>query len=91
MRFPFVVSLALAVLPHSVWAQAHTVREVDPCVRVRALPNTNAEERACLTTGTGVMVIGSEPFWREITFDPNGRGWMAKKFLPMCWPNGRTS
>ncbi len=78
---PWLLAVVVVAHPTIVQAQAHTVRQVDDCVNVRDDHDTDANIVGCLATGTAVEVIDSVPFWREITFAPNGRGWMAKKFL----------
>jgi beta-lactamase superfamily II metal-dependent hydrolase len=52
-----------------------------PCLNVRATNSTSSTSIACLIPGTEVIVVGSAPFWREITFGNNQRGWVAKKFI----------
>ncbi len=78
---PWLLAAVVIAHPTILQGQAHTVREVDDCVNVRDDHDTDANIVGCLATGTAVDVIDSVPFWREVTFHPNGRGWMAKKFL----------
>lgn len=54
---------------------------VSTCLNVRSDHNTDAEEVACIEPGTRVKVVNTVPFWREIIFGNNQRGWVAKKFI----------
>jgi hypothetical protein len=70
----------------SFWAVAqnepYRVRNnVAPCLNVRANPQTDAKNIDCLTPGTTVTVVNSVPFWREIVYGNNRRGWVAKKYI----------
>lgn len=60
------------------------------CLNVREDHDTNATSIACLSAGTQVRVIGVVPFWREIAFGENLRGWVAKKFIEPAAPNDTT-
>lgn len=62
--------------------ESYVVRNtVTPCVNVRTDHFTDAASIACLVPGTQVMVVSSVPFWREIIFGNNQRGWVAKKYI----------
>lgn len=77
-----VVWLALLVANDLFAEEAFVVRDsVVDCVNVRDDHNTNAPIQTCLPGGTPVTVINSEPFWREITYNPNRQGWIAKRFI----------
>ena len=80
-----VVSLILLLASSCAFAQLsepHAVRDtVIGCVNVRDNPVSTASLEACLGAGALVTVVDEVPFWREITFDSNGRGWIAKKFI----------
>jgi competence protein ComEC len=52
-----------------------------PCLNVRSEPSTDATSIECLNPGTLVTVINSVPFWREIKFENNQTGWVAKKYI----------
>lgn len=54
---------------------------VSTCLNVRSDHDTEADEIACLSPGTSVKVVNTVPFWREIIFGNNQRGWVAKKFI----------
>ncbi len=92
LLFPTLPLALLSLLWATVAAAQptpHVVRQVSGCVQVRADHTTASDERACLTTGTPVMVVGTAPYWREITFDPNGTGWIAKKYIEPSAAPGR--
>ena len=62
--------------------EAYIIRNtVTGCVNVRSTHDINAGVVGCLDAGTPVTVIGTVPFWREIRFGNNKRGWIAKKFI----------
>jgi competence protein ComEC len=62
--------------------EAYIIRStVTGCVNVRSNHDIDASIIACLAAGTPVTVTGAEPFWREIRFGNNKRGWIAKKFI----------
>lgn len=62
--------------------EAYVIRStVTGCVNVRSTHDIDAGIIACLDAGTPITVIGTEPFWREIRFGNNKRGWIAKKFI----------
>jgi len=69
-------------------SEPHSVRDsVTGCINVRTDHSTDSTVVACLPAGTAVTVIDEAPFWREITFDPSGQGWIAKKFIvPVAVP-----
>lgn len=87
-------AIALFIVP-TVWAQTpapYVVSStVNNCLSVRSDHATSAATVACLPAGTPVTVIASAPFWREISFGINQRGWAAKKYLePIVAPIGPT-
>lgn len=62
--------------------ESYVVRgNLKPCLNVRTDHRTEAASLACLIPGTIVTVVGSVPFWREILFGNNQRGWVAKKYI----------
>jgi hypothetical protein len=75
----------LLLLAGPVFAQMshpYVVRDsVSNCVNVRLGHSDGTPSIACLVTGTLVTVIGVVPYWREITFGADSRGWVAKKFI----------
>jgi competence protein ComEC len=79
-----ILTVCLLLISPKLFAQnePYVVRgTVTPCVNVRTDHSTNAPSIACLVPGTRVMVVGSAPFWREIVFGNNQRGWVAKKYI----------
>lgn len=71
-----------ASLTLSAQTDQYIVRaSASPCLNVRSEASTDADQVACLTPGTKVTVVSTVPFWREITFGNNQRGWVAKKFI----------
>lgn len=70
----------------------YVVRDnASPCLNVRTDHVTTATSIDCLPPGTEVTVVDSAPFWREILFGNNQRGWVAKKYiepLPDAVPPG---
>lgn len=70
--------------PLLLTAQDETYRiktNAGSCLKVRIEPNSEATSPTCLPPGTIVTVIGSVPFWREIIYGNNERGWVAKKYI----------
>jgi competence protein ComEC len=70
----------------SFWAigqnEPYRVRNnVAPCLNVRATPQSGATSIDCLVPGTMITVVNSVPFWREIIYGNNRRGWVAKKYI----------
>ena len=77
--FLLLFSISIAIFSQG---EPYIVRNnVTECVFVRKTPNINSASTACLTAGTQVTVIGTVPFWREIKFGNNKKGWIAKKFI----------
>lgn len=85
MRFTaYILTVCLLIISPIAFAQnePYVVRStVTPCVNVRTDHSTDANSIACLVPGTQVTVVGSVPFWREIVFGNNQRGWVAKKYI----------
>ena len=61
--------------------EPYRVRQVDGCVNVRPQPHVDDAAFACLGSGTEMTVIGTQPYWREITLSDGRQGWIAKKFI----------
>lgn len=61
--------------------EPYVVKSESTCVFVRSDHDINSTAKDCLNPGTPVTVIGSFPFWREIRYDNNKHGWIAKKFI----------
>ncbi len=59
---------------------------VTSCLNVRVDHSTEARTIACITRGTPITVVGSVPFWHEISFGNDQRGWVAKKFIEPVEP-----
>jgi competence protein ComEC len=58
-----------------------TVRpDAEPCLRLRASPQAQAQTLGCLAPGTVVEVLEQAPYWRKVRAGER-RGWVAKKFL----------
>lgn len=73
----FLAGSAFAQMSHP-----HVVRDsVSNCVNVRLGHDDGTSSIACLVAGAPVTVIGVMPYWREITFGTDSRGWIAKKFI----------
>jgi competence protein ComEC len=83
----FKIILIAYLLTFSTFAigqlnEPYVVRSsVSTCLNVRDDHDDEATSIACLTAGTPVIVVGSFPYWREITFGNNQRGWVAKKYI----------
>jgi len=81
-KFILITSMLILSLISFGQNEAYIIRNtVTGCVNVRSTHDINASLIACLDAGTPVTVIGTEPFWREIRFGNNKRGWIAKKFI----------
>lgn len=60
-----------------------TVRpEADPCLNLRASPQSSAAVVACIEPGTRVEVLEQAPYWRKVR-TASREGWAAKKFLEL--------
>lgn len=75
-----VVATSIAAEPIDP-SEPYRVREVDGCVNVRPQPNVDSTALACLGSGAEVVVIATEPYWREIILSDGRQGWIAKKFI----------
>ena len=74
--------LLILFIPPFIFAQPYKIRDdVTTCVTVRNDHVTTSKDIACLGAGTTVEVLSSIPFWREIKFNTNKTGWIAKKYL----------
>jgi len=82
MRLKLALTVLLLVTCFESFGQVnYQVRDsVQDCVNVRAESNSSSAIVGCLSANTHVTVIGSVPFWREITFN-GSQGWIAKKFI----------
>ena len=56
----------------------------DPCLNIRARPESSAPSLTCLTPGARVDAVGVAPFWREVRLADGRTGWAAKKFLEVA-------
>ena len=91
-----IYQIAFLVLILSVWpcSQAlgqlpasYAVRStVTDCLNVRPIPNTSVEPITCLLPGTPVTVLSAVPYWRQIAYDTNDTGWVAKKYIEPTTP-----
>lgn len=81
VRGLFFTTCALASVAWAQLSEPHVIRSDGGCINVRPQPDTSTSPTACLAPGTSVVVVAAIPFWREITFGNNERGWAAKKFL----------
>lgn len=74
--------LTIVLIAECQVSEPYIVRSsASPCLNVREDHNTDAASVACIVPGTPVTVVASVPFWREIIFGNNERGWVAKKFI----------
>ncbi len=80
-RIAFIAALLASQCSWSQLSESYLLSSSGGCVNVRPQPETSSTPTACLPTGTAVTVVSVIPFWREITFGNNQRGWTAKKFL----------
>ena len=63
----------------------YVVREsAQPCLRLRAQPDTDAERIACLAPGTRVTELESIPYWRRVRLADAREGWVAKLYLEIA-------
>jgi competence protein ComEC len=82
MRRTSIVLIALAFPAFAQISQPYVVRDsVSNCVNVRVDHDDSSSSIACLVARTPVTVIDAVPYWREITFGTDSRGWIAKKFI----------
>lgn len=79
------VSIVLIAFSFPAFAQnfpPYVVRDsVSNCVNVRVDYDDSSSSIACLVAGTPVTVVDVIPYWREITFGTESRGWIARKFI----------
>src|SRR5687767_1950886 len=76
------ITLLLAFPAFAQLSEPYVVRaSVSGCIHVRVDHNEQAMSIDCLSANTPVTVIDVAPYWREITFGVNKRGWIAKKFI----------
>jgi len=70
MRLKLALTILLLVTCFESFGQVnYQVRDsVQDCVNVRTESNSSSAIVGCLSANTHVTVIGSVPFWREITF-----------------------
>jgi competence protein ComEC len=83
LRKPWLLFCSI-LFPLFLAAQVESYRirtNAGSCLKVRTEPNTEAASPICLPAGTIVTVTGSVPFWREITYGDNQRGWVAKMYI----------
>jgi competence protein ComEC len=55
--------------------------DAQPCLNIRARPESSARSFECLTPGTAVDAVGTAPYWRQVRLADGRTGWAAKKFL----------
>lgn len=55
-------------------------------MNVRSDHDVTASEVGCLSASSSVTVTDVFPYWREITFDSNQSGWIAKKYIVPATP-----
>ena len=79
--------LALAPLPARTQQPEYQVSAAaDPCARVRAGANDDAEVLDCAAPGTRLVGLENAPFWRQVRLPDGREGWVARKYLEMAAP-----
>lgn len=76
--------LLIICVSSSTHAQNESYRiptSVASYLQVRSITSVEGQTIDCLPAGTLVQVVSSVPFWREIIYGNNQRGWVAKKYL----------
>jgi beta-lactamase superfamily II metal-dependent hydrolase len=78
---------AIVLVATVVWAsglsgapQATVRPDADPCLNLRASPQSSAIVVACLAPGTSVEVLEQAPYWRKVR-SASHEGWAAKRYL----------
>jgi competence protein ComEC len=81
--FLFLIVFCLGV-SRSAYCQDEEYRvrgTLASCLNVRSTASADGPSIDCLPPGTLVKVICLVPFWREVIYGNNQRGWVAKKFI----------
>lgn len=76
--------ILLLAISQAIYAQNESYRvrtSITSCLQVRSTASVEGQFIDCLPAGTLVRVVGSVPFWREITYGNDRRGWVAKKYI----------